>query len=148
MRKRDDWKENIKRVVNLVVGEDKNVKMVCITAMDENNIQKEIVNIFKETLENRNKKVEIIDLTEGRYIEGREIDNLEKNILNLKEKYDYVLINDTCIEKDSLAVAVASLCDETILLIEKGKVNGNRALELKRELDMNNAHVLGCIFIK
>lgn len=147
MRKMSDWKENIKRIINLL---EKNnaAKVVVIAGLNENALQKEFAVVLAEGIKERNKRVGFIDVIEKQDTTGSVVEKVEKELFELKEKNDYVIINNLCIASYAAAVAVCAFADETILVIESGTINGNRAMELKRELDMNGVHVLGSIFIK
>ena len=98
--------------------------------------------------EQRNKNVGIIDVPSKQDTTGAVIKKVEQELLGLKEKNDYIIINNLCIAEYSAGVGIAALADETILVIESETIDGNRAMELKRELDMNKVHVLGSVFIK
>ena len=147
MRKQLNWKDDIKRITTLFLGKGQQKRIICVTSLSENRNQRTIVNVLVEAIEERNKKVCLINVEEVD-VSGEIVEKLEKDLCELKEKFDYIVICDLSISHYAEGVAIAALSDETILIIEKGTVNGDKAIELKRELDLNGAHVLGAIFVK
>lgn len=160
MRNKGVWKEDIKRISNLVVTPDKSKQIICITGMSDISLQEEICMILGQALIEQSKTVLLINaeksntkISAEKTAFGMDIKNtvvLEfTELLNkVKIAYDYIIVNSLSIGQWAEGITVAAACDETILLIEKGVTNGSRAMQLKRQLDMNNIHILGCIFIR
>lgn len=188
MKKMGNWKEDIRRIANLIMGADgKEKKTICIMGINKVNLQKQICMILGEEISIRKRAVLVIHADKG------DTENVSKKTMldveehkvkwpdivirtqgvdeayavshdrqlsellgfgfgekmgELMQTYDYIIIDNGAIEHQAESVAIAAICDETILLIEKGTVKGNRAMHLKKELDMNGVHVLGSIFVK
>lgn len=187
MKKAEDWKDDIRRIANLVIDTEDERKIICIMGIAKVELQKQICAILGESIAIRNKEVLVIhtendkreNIPNGTILDveekntkwidivmktkeisevyavpqGRRISELlghefAQKLKEITQSYDYIIIDNCAIEQQAESIAIAAECDETILLIEKGTVKGNRAMHLKRELDMNKVHVLGSIFIK
>lgn len=160
MRNQDDWKEDIRRISNLLVTPDKPKQVVCITGMSDISLQEEICMILGQALKERKKTVLLINaeksskkLSAEKTTFGMEIKNVavlefEEFLNKVKTSYDFIIVNSLPVGQWAEGITIAAACDETIILIEKGKTNGSRAMQLKRQLDMNSIQILGSIFIR
>lgn len=160
MRNQKDWQEDVRRISNLVVTPDKPQQVICITGMSSISFQKEICMILGQALTERHRTVMMINAeknctkiqtektTFGMDIKNTAVSEFEEFLKKAKYSYDFIIVNSLPIGQWAEGITVAAACDETILLIEKGKTNGSWAMQLKRQLDMNHVHILGSIFIR
>lgn len=140
--KKTDNQDNIKRIVNIIINREKATRTICITGMSLIKEGDEFCERLLEGLKSRGKKGALIKA-------GWEEDTTLKQVLEeVKKETDYVIVNTVSIAEKAVGMTIAAECDVTVLLIEKNKVDGNCAMRLKRELDMNHADVLGAVFIK
>lgn len=159
MRREELWREDIRRVANLATRRNENIQSVCIAGMTESSLQKEVSAIFAQAMAEKNKKVLLVNAGEERNAvseDEKTFDRIERDfnqetaewLQETKKSYDCIILNALPINQHATGTEVAALCETTVLLIEKGKMNGNRAMWLKREMDMNGIHILGAIFVK
>lgn len=69
-------------------------------------------------------------------------------LLNLKQKYDYVLIDTPPIGNLIDAAVVAEKCDGAILVIESGAVSHRIAQKAKEQLNKSGCRILGAVLNK
>jgi hypothetical protein len=72
----------------------------------------------------------------------------EKLILELKKRYDYVIISSPAYSAHADGVLISSVCDRTVIIARKSFVNEDAAAELKKNLQANKISSTGIIVTK
>ncbi len=80
------------------------------------------------------------------FIEILEKDLSERKDVNQEKKYN--ILNMESVVNNPNAFYEAGKSDVTLIFITKNEVNGNQAMEWKRELEMNGANILGAIYFQ
>ncbi len=79
------------------------------------------------------------------------IEILEKDLSerkDVKQEKKYSILNMESVVNNPNAFYEAGKSDVTLIFITKNEVNGNQAMEWKRELEMNGANILGAIYFQ
>lgn len=79
------------------------------------------------------------------------IEILEKDLSerkDVKQEKKYNILNMESVVNNPNAFYEAGQSDVTLIFITKNEVNGNQAMEWKRELEMNGANILGAIYFQ
>lgn len=79
------------------------------------------------------------------------IEILEKDLSerkDVKQEKKYNILNMESVVNNPNAFYEAGKSDVTLIFITKNEVNGNQAMEWKRELEMNGANILGAIYFQ
>lgn len=69
-------------------------------------------------------------------------------IKELREEYDYIMIDTPAIGEVSDAFVIGRESDGVVLVMEKGVVHYEQAQKMKRQLEMNNCRILGVVLNK
>lgn len=79
------------------------------------------------------------------------IEILEKDLSerkDVKQEKKYNILNMESVVNNPNAFYEAGKSDVTLIFITKNEVNGNQAMEWKRELEMNGANILGAVYLQ
>ena len=117
-----DMNTNVKRVSNIILNSKTHIQSICCVNFGEDNDK---INHFIELL--------VADLKKR----NEAVDKEEYRILNM-----HSIINN------AEAFFEAGKSDTTLIFIKGNEVNGNQAMEWKRELEMNGANILGAVYLQ
>ena len=66
-------------------------------------------------------------------------------IRNMRDTYDYIIIDSPPLGSVIDAAVIAPVCDGSIMVIAPGKVSSSEALDVKNQLDKSGCKILGAI---
>ena len=72
-------------------------------------------------------------------------DRLVDVVQHLREQFEFVLFDLPCIDDVAGSGPIASVLDGVLLNIRSGRVNSSNAAKVKRELEVQGAHLLGAV---
>ena len=117
-----DINTKVKRVSNIILNSKTHIQSICCVNFGEDN---EEINCFIELL----------------------AEDLKKRN-GVGDKEDYRILNMHSIINNAEAFFEAGKSDATLIFIKGNEVNGNQAIDWKRELELNGANILGAVYFQ
>jgi len=75
-------------------------------------------------------------------------DRMKKVIEQLKEEYDYVIVDSPPISYVTDGAILSSICDGTLLVVAAGQTDQRMAVAAKEQLDKVSANIIGVVLTK
>lgn len=117
-----DMNTNVKRVSNIILNSKTHIQSICCVNFGEDNDKiNRFIELLAADLKKRNEAV---------------------------DKEEYRILNMHSIINNAEAFFEAGKSDTTLIFIKGNEVNGNQAMEWKRELEMNGANILGAVYLQ
>lgn len=117
-----DMNTNVKRVSNIILNSKTHIQSICCVNFGEDNDKiNHFIELLAADLKKRNEAV---------------------------DKEEYRILNMHSIINNAEAFFEAGKSDTTLIFIKGNEVNGNQAMEWKRELEMNGANILGVVYLQ
>lgn len=117
-----DINTNVKRVSNIILNSKTHIQSICCVNFGEDNDKiNHFIELLAADLKKRNEAV---------------------------DKEEYRILNMHSIINNAEAFFEAGKSDTTLIFIKGNEVNGNHAMEWKRELEMNGANILGAVYLQ
>lgn len=117
-----DMNTNVKRVSNIILNSKTHIQSICCVNFGEDNDKiNHFIELLAADLKKRNEAV---------------------------DKEEYRILNMHSIINNAEAFFEAGKSDTTLIFIKGNEVNGNQAMEWKRELEMNGANILGAVYLQ
>lgn len=128
------------RIANIILNSRGKMKSICVLGFQQTSLTDVITEQIGEELRKRKVNVGILSL-------NKEQESYLEQFEQLQKENEIVIVNGGNTAQNVQTPYIAGKCDTTLVVIENNKVDGNKAIGLQRELELNGASTLGAVYI-